>query len=465
MKKQVLFSKITLREITPWVWVVLIMGCQSQQESKLLQNTAIAVTSIPQVVPADLPLLPETSIENAPITTESTISLPSTPEPSFTWESPDNCYSMRQIVSPDSRWVIYLCGSKNEETWIEPFDKSLAPVLLLGAGDYGEVKNFAWSPDSQKFLIFGDSENPILLFYIDRLNAPITLHEKPAGAITYADWSPNSQMAIIRVRGEATFSLLEMDGSITTLLSENKTSSLLDWTVTSQWMPDNQHIIYPLPLHADPTLNTEHLTQEFWQLDVKSGQRELLLEIPQYFMGADWSADKQQMIYGVSPTNWNINDSAYNPTSYLELWKFDLGSHASTLMTTIEFTKTGGLPLHNPDWSPDGRFVALEAVNDVYLFSMETGELIKVYQGKPSEVLTAPTTLWSHNSEYLLVQELEDIWRVSISFMETELLKCGAFLRYSENWLQNGHWVLIGLLDYKLGVVDIQNITLGERCE
>ena len=379
----------------------------------------------------------EENSENESVTPTAT-SIPSTPvavEESVgendVFYLPDGCVTGPGGVSPDSKWVVYTC-EEPEQTWVTRLDQKSPPILIIdgrriwvSVTAYNFDKDFSiWSPDSQKFIAYNYSDDPILIFSVSQWDNPIAVNDVSPLNMQIPMWAPDSQkFGVVTLEDSAMIHLVTLDGKTETVAQGIDYALPAFYLTIRGWTADSNHIVYDYNPNG---------REQLWLLDIQSGQKELLFESDTKL--TSWSPYESELVFVTSPY------SLGEPTD-AELFIFDINTRQSTHIA--EWVLPYGMRV--PKRSPDERFLALGTQNHIFIYDFNTEQFVKI----ENRFDNSYNFYWNPTSEYVLVEEEHKVELVSVNTQKTKKLICNpnvSFTIFHENWSDDGQSALVGVV-------------------
>lgn len=268
---------------------------------------------------------------------------------------PGNCFLT--ALSPDSVWMVLDCDGEGPTphmapgVWIGKVGEE-SWNLLATDKEFPEGVGAAgtvWSPDGTMLVVTGGLR-PVWLFQTGQWQSHKVLHEGtkwPHGAPL---WSPdNKTFAITNLEQDVALSLLTLDGISRPLVYNSEINPLPKLFVDCEpaWSPDGKQIAYVVRPDRETDLKTLGKRQ-LWAVDIVSGKKQMLI---------DPSGD-----------------------------------------------------IYYPEWSPDGKKIAMLTVGGVSVLDLPTKSLVPVLR-----VGDFPTYQWSPDSGRLAVDTDKGLFIVSLT--------------------------------------------------
>jgi len=320
--------------------------------------------------------------------TSTAPSIPSTPvavKENNTFYLPDGCGTGPGGVSPDSKWIIYTC-EEPKQTWVTRLDQKSPPILIIDGRRITlgvTARNFdqdysLWSPDSQKFIAYNYSDDPILIFSISQWDNPIVVNDVSPLNIQPPRWAPDSQkFEVVTLEDSAMIHLVTLDGKTETVAQGIEYALPVFYLTIRGWTADSNHIVY------DYNPNGQ---KQLWLLDIQSGQKELLFESDTELMS--WSPYKSELVFVTSPYSLEASSNA-------ELSIFDINTRQSTQIA--EWELPSGMRV--PKRSPDGRYLAIGSNIHIFLYDFDTNQLVEILQNSSNTRCATFRRILNHLNE------------------------------------------------------------------
>jgi tricorn protease len=188
--------------------------------------------------------------------------------------------------------------------------------------------------------------------------------------------SPSGKRAVISIHGEL-FSIATEKGEIRRL---TQTPGARD--VQPTWSPDGKWIAF---------ISDKSGTEEVWLCDERGGQMKQVSQGDSIKGQIRWSPDAKALLY----------------TSANKLVRYNLDTEKSVnLIAAAARTSSGGMPIINPQWSPDGKWIAFTRSDatflpHVYVMPAEGGKERRITE---SDSYSDTSAYWTADGKYLVYQ-------------------------------------------------------------
>ncbi|MBI4503361.1 MAG: PD40 domain-containing protein [Gemmatimonadetes bacterium] len=319
-----------------------------------------------------------------------------------TWTDPLSAYALGSVFSPDGRKIAYAwikSGESYTELRVTGVDGS-EPRVLLRNREVGYIDPAQWSPDGASILAeFGIAGGVkiALVSVADGAVRALKTHdwgssEETATKFSTMTLSPNGEYVAYNrpARGnhrDRDIFVLASDGSRETPLVQHPADdALLGWT------PDGKHILFASDRAGTPSA---------WIIPVSGGR------------GAGEPRLIKADLWRISPIGFSRNGSFYYAVDVagrdVYVADVDLGRgklRGTPTRLVQRFVGRNG----NPDWSPDGKYLAYLSgrapglTADLIIRSMESGDE-RVLAPK---LRSAWRPRWSPDGRFILVTAVED---------------------------------------------------------
>lgn len=346
-----------------------------------------------------------------------------TPSPSLTIETeipPTTTPSPTSTRFPQQEWIAFI-GEDNNLWLIHPDGSDLTQVTADGSVHSNvELK---WSPDGSTLAFTRVSATPhvyeLLLLSIDSFELRTFSIDLGGGF----DWSTDSKLIVYdrpTFFNEETFKneplqeddgfwILDIESGEYSLLITFSMDELNAFPISPDWSPSGEYISFVLPCFEPQCTRTGLLYYE----DPNINEISLFEIFPAGMLNCDWNPSASQLA---------CNSESFNDTGLLDehilivdspggeplhipkpnsmqqdvfpLWSPDgsriafssyiVGTSADRSIFIIDTENLVRQEIGNGfprAWSPDGRFLAITVVSEIYILNVETGEFVFLDEG------------------------------------------------------------------------------------
>ena len=311
------------------------------------------------------------------------------------WELPDGCSSA--WIAPNNVDVAVYCDPDGPHIsasvaggglWLGKVRGKEWQLLVSPEDDPWGPTMAKWSPDGTMLAVHGGN-GYIWLFRRGAWEKRKLLFIG-RGVLR---WSPDSRhIAVENLTRDIILGLLDIDGNLRVLLYPDDVHyPELKARFGVAWSPDGDRLVY-----IDP-IDQRFTRRRLWTIDIATGERQQLLETTEPLVFPAWSPDGAYIAFPARQeiVLFNVQERT--------LTKIPLQTESFALTEVI--------------WSPDGRKLAVEAGDILWVVSVDSGEVKRV--GKIRGVLLKR---WLGDGKALLVEVWEwwDQNRVFIEVVPTE---------------------------------------------
>lgn len=204
-----------------------------------------------------------------------------------TVEIPQNCQI--SSISPDHMYLGLTCDAGK---WVASIDGKEEPIQLLSGTEAWRNAEF-WSPDSKILALSAPPSSSVKLYLTNDWSdiKMIDLGESFRTSLS-GGWSPDSQyLAMTNTEGQLVLSLINQNGTIQNLITkEDNLFHSPKFTAKPTWSPDSNKLAL---------LILDDNNEQLWNIDIKTGERNLLYEIGEYSVlnGLSWSPDARRIAF------------------------------------------------------------------------------------------------------------------------------------------------------------------------